>query len=152
MNHFSSSLLSWVMLQMTESWHIWMRHGTHECAMAHMNTSWHIWMRPSHLVRVHKLAARRCRGRKSCIVELSRSSWRGCLCVLQCIAVYCSVLQCVAVCCSVLQCVAASYCRVVPVVLVWMPVCIAVCCSVLQCVAVCCSVLQCVTVWCSVLS
>ena len=33
------------------------------------------------------------------------------------------VLQCVAVCCSVLQCVA-------------------VCCSVLQCVAVCCSVLQ----------
>jgi len=33
------------------------------------------------------------------------------------------VLQCVAVCCSVLQCVA-------------------VCCSVLQCVAVCCSMLQ----------
>ena len=37
---------------------------------------------------------------------------------LQCVAV--CVLQCVAVCCSVLQCVA-------------------VCCSVLQCVAVCCS-------------
>jgi len=43
------------------------------------------------------------------------------VCVLQCIAAYCSVLQCVAVCCSVLQCVAA-------------------CCSVLQCVAACCSV------------
>ena len=41
-------------------------------------------------------------------------------CVLQCVAVCCSVLQCVAVCCSVKQCVA-------------------VCCSVLQCVAVCCS-------------
>jgi len=27
-------------------------------------------------------------------------------CVLQCVAVCCSVLQCVAVCCSVLQCVA----------------------------------------------
>ena len=40
-------------------------------------------------------------------------------CVMQCVAVCCSVLQCVAVCCSVLQCVA-------------------VCCSVLQCVAVCC--------------
>ena len=44
------------------------------------------------------------------------------LCVLQCVAVCCSVLQCVAVCCSVLQYVA-------------------VCCSVLQCVAVCCNVL-----------
>ena len=45
-------------------------------------------------------------------------------CVLQCVAVCCSVLQCVAVCCSVLQCAAVS-------------------CSVLQCAAVCCSVLQC---------
>ena len=47
-------------------------------------------------------------------------------CVLQCVAVSCSVLQydeCVAVCCSVLQRVA-------------------MCCSMLQCVAVCCSVLQ----------
>jgi len=42
------------------------------------------------------------------------------------------MLQCVAVCCSVLQCVA-------------------VCCSVLQCVAVCCSVLQCASCLCSVL-
>jgi len=25
-------------------------------------------------------------------------------CVLQCVAVYCSVLQCIAVCCSVCQC------------------------------------------------
>jgi len=39
------------------------------------------------------------------------------VCLLQCVAVCCSVLQCVAVCCSELQCVA-------------------VCCSVLQCVAV----------------
>ena len=39
-------------------------------------------------------------------------------CVLQCVAVCCSVLQCVAVCCSVLQCVAI------------------VCCSVLQCVII----------------
>jgi len=53
-------------------------------------------------------------------------------CVLQCVAVCCSVLQCAAVCCSVLQCVAA-------------------CCSVLQCVAVCCSMLQCVAECCSVL-
>ena len=52
-------------------------------------------------------------------------------CLLQCVAVCCSVLQCVAVCCSALQCAA-------------------VCCSVLQCVAVCCSVLQCVAVCCSV--
>ena len=37
-------------------------------------------------------------------------------CMLQCVALCCSVLQCVVVCCSVLQCVA-------------------VCCSVLQCVA-----------------
>jgi len=37
------------------------------------------------------------------------------VCVLQCVAVRCSVLQFVAMCCSVLQCVA-------------------VCCSVLQCV------------------
>jgi len=45
-------------------------------------------------------------------------------CVLQCVAVCCSVLQLqrVAVCCSVLQCVAVR-------------------CSILQCVAVCCSVL-----------
>ena len=37
------------------------------------------------------------------------------VCMLQCVAVCCSVLHCVAVCCSVLQCV---------------------CCRVLQCVAV----------------
>ena len=66
------------------------------------------------------------------------------VCVLQCVAVCCSVLQCVVVCCSVLQCVA-------------------VCCSMLQCVAVCCvlsgvghvadcmCVAVCVAVCCSVL-
>jgi hypothetical protein len=99
-------------------------------------------------------------------------------CVLQCIAVYCSVLQCVAVCCSVLQCiiegcsmwqcitvhysstdlthsvdlqiwVRACYKCVAVLCGVWP--CVAVCCSVLQCVAVCCSVLQCVIEGCSVL-
>jgi len=33
------------------------------------------------------------------------------VCVLQCVAVCCSVLQCAAMCCSVLQCVAVC-CRV----------------------------------------
>jgi len=59
------------------------------------------------------------------------------------------VLQCVAVCCSVLQCVGAQKRAIV-----WrenMPSFFGVCCSVLQCVAVCCSVLQCVAVCCSVL-
>ena len=70
------------------------------------------------------------------------------------------VLQCVAVCCSVLQCVAMSdkdqgvgrqvcnhslFCCPAPGMRV------AVCCSVLQCVAVCCGVLQCVAVCCRVL-
>jgi len=48
-----------------------------------------------------------------------------CACVVQCVALFCSVLQCVAVC--RMQCAALF-------------------CSVLQCVAVCCSVLQCVAV------
>jgi len=55
------------------------------------------------------------------------------MCLLQCVAVCCSVLQCDVACCSLLQCVAAS-CSVLQRV--------AACCSVLQCVAVCCSVLQ----------
>jgi len=54
-------------------------------------------------------------------------------CVLQCVAVCCSVLQCVAVCCSVLQCARCHMHR--------MPVTeVCVFCSVLPCVAVCCSV------------
>ena len=44
-------------------------------------------------------------------------------CLLQCVAVCCSVLQCVAVCCSVLQCVTMFY-------------------SVLRSVSVCCGMLQ----------
>jgi len=84
------------------------------------------------------------------------------LCVLQCVAVCCSVLQCVAVCCSVccsvLQCVlqcVAVYCGVLQCVVVTslkeaairrVYLCCNMCCSVLQCVAVCCSVLQCVAV------
>jgi len=73
-------------------------------------------------------------------------------CMLQCVAVCCSVLQCVAVCCSVLQCVAV-FCSVLKCVAVCFRVfrCVSVYCSVLQCVAVCCSVLQCVVVCCSVL-
>jgi len=50
-------------------------------------------------------------------------------CVLQCVAVCCSVLQCVAVCCSVLQYVAACWS-----VLQCVAVCVAVCYNVLQCV------------------
>jgi len=76
----------------------------------------------------------------------------GCHCMLQCVAVWCSVVQCVAVCCSVLQCVAVC-CSVLQCVAVCCGVlqCVAVCCSVLQCVALCCSVLQCVAVCCSVM-
>ena len=55
-------------------------------------------------------------------------------CVLQCVAVCCSVSQCVAMCRSVSQGVAG--CRRVSQG-------VAVCRSELQCVAVCCSVLQC---------
>jgi len=67
-------------------------------------------------------------------------------CVLQCVAVCCSVLQCVAVCCNVLQCVAS--------VLQGVAVCcecVAVCCSVSQCVALCRIVSQCNEVCCSML-
>jgi len=60
------------------------------------------------------------------VLQARRSELHASRCVLQCVAVCCSVLQCVAICCNMLQCVA-------------------VCCSMLQCVAVCCSVLQCVT-------
>ena len=76
-------------------------------------------------------------------IEHFHSQWRDfASCLLQCVAVCCSMLQYVAVCCSVLQCVAVR-CSVLQ--------CVAMCCSVLQCVAVCCSVLQCVAVCCSVL-
>ena len=51
-------------------------------------------------------------------------------CVLQYVAVRCSMLQCVAVRYGVLRCAA-------------------VCCSVLQCAAVCCSVLHCASVCCN---
>ena len=73
-------------------------------------------------------------------------------CVLQCVAVCCSVLQCVTVCCSVLQCVAVC-CSVLQCVAVCYSVlqCVAVCYSVLLCAAVCCCVSQCVAVCCCVL-
>ena len=73
-------------------------------------------------------------------------------CVMQCVAVCCSVLQCVAVCCSVLQCVTVC-CSVLQCVAVLCSAlqCVAVRCNVLQCVAVCRSVLQCAAVCCSVL-
>jgi len=88
------------------------------------------------------------------------------VCVLQCVAVCCSVLQCVAVSVGTLitpqnashqtshvRCVCV--CDVLWCVLQCIAVCcrvqgVTVCCSVLQCVAVCCSVLQCVAVCCSV--
>ena len=61
-------------------------------------------------------------------------------CVVQCVAVCCSVLQCVAVCCSMLQRVAVCCFSVLqrrPHRLER----VAVCCSVLQCaIPVCCSV------------
>ena len=74
-------------------------------------------------------------------------------CVLQCVAVYCSVLQCVAVnysalhhfvCCSMLHCV-ASLCNKQHLLLA------SECCTVLQSVAACCSVLQRAAACCSVL-
>ena len=49
------------------------------------------------------------------------------------------VLQCIAVCCSLLQCIAVS-CHISS--LTYQHVCVAVCCSVLQSVAVCCSVMS----------
>jgi len=79
-----------------------------------------------------------------------------CCIVLQCVAVrlpwltHC-VLQCVAVSCSVLQCVCVAVCS--SLTIVWLhtmtdSLCVAVSCCVLQCVAVCCSasVLRCVAV------
>ena len=56
------------------------------------------------------------------LLEILRHQFLRDDCVLQCVAVWCSVLQCGAVCCSVLQCVT-------------------VCCSVLQCIADYCSLL-----------
>jgi len=71
-------------------------------------------------------------------------------CVLQCVAVRCSVMQCDAVCCGVLQC-AAVCCSVLQCA----AVCCSVCCCVLQCVLQCAAVwynlLQCVAVCCNVL-
>jgi len=69
------------------------------------------------------------------------------------------VLQCVAVCCSVVLCIAAWYecvasyrqgCRIGGAFVYLACVDMCVCVSVLQCVAVCCSVLQCGAVHCSV--
>jgi len=77
-------------------------------------------------------------------------------CVLQCVAVCCSVLQCVAVCCSVLHSV-GSVCLRANCRHKALPTCcarrhhmprrgllqsVAVCCSLMQFVAVCCSMLQ----------
>jgi len=88
-------------------------------------------------------------------------------CVLQCASVrvqwhwrssyldmhiYC-VLQCVAVCCSVLQRVAVRVAGILALTTrgqVHM-LCVAVCCNVLQSVAVCCSLSQSVAVCCSLL-
>jgi len=70
------------------------------------------------------------------------------VCILQCVAVCCSVLQCVAVCCKSV----VAYCRVLPFSLLSAGSSFRfMCWSVLQCVAMFCSVLQCVAVCCSVL-
>ena len=71
------------------------------------------------------------------------------VCVLQRVAMRCSVLHCAAVRCSAVRCgavfaVCCSDCNVLQRV--------AVCCSALQCVAVRCSAWQCVAVCCCVLS
>ena len=72
------------------------------------------------------------------------------ICALRanCLSAVC-VLQRVAVCCSMLQCV-AGYLHVARELLVC-GMCVTVCCSVLQHVAVCCSTSQCVAVRCSAL-
>jgi len=87
-------------------------------------------------VQVVTLISIKGKGKGTCVV-----------CVLQCVAVYCSVLQCVAVCCSVrvailidvksegtrvvyvLQCIAV-YCRLLQCVLQYVLQCVA---CVLQC-------------------
>ena len=97
-----------------------------------------------------------------------------CVCVLQCVAVCCSVLQqCVAVCCfacvnytdmylsvlyadcsntlqqTAIHCNTKMRHSALPVRMTSTCVCVAVCVCVLQYVAVCCGVLQCVAVCCS---
>ena len=72
-------------------------------------------------------------------------------CLLQCVAVCCSVLWCVrviAVCCSVLQCVAVKWLDHRSTHLI-VAVCCSMCCSILQ--VGCNSMLQCVSASCSVL-
>jgi len=76
-----------------------------------------------------------------CVLQRVAVFCSVCCCALQCVAVSCSELQCVALCCIVLQCVAlcvvgfAMYCS--------MTLRVEVCCSVLQCATVRCGVLQC---------
>ena len=88
------------------------------------------------------------------------------MCMLQRVAVCCSVLRRVAVCCSYIPS-SSVYIHISFVYSTYIGTrwhrtetdrnsthlvpCVVVCCSVLQCVAVCCSVVQCVAVWCSVL-
>jgi len=56
-----------------------------------------------------------------CDIQNHHTTRPWCHCLLQCVAVCCSVLQCVAVCCSALRCAAVCYSV----------------CNMLQCVAVC---------------
>jgi len=77
------------------------------------------------------------------------------MCLLRCVAMWCSVVQSVAMWgsaawCSVVLRV-AMWCSVVLRVAVWCSVeqCGAVSCSVVQYGAVCCSVVQCGVVWCN---
>jgi len=62
------------------------------------------------------------------------------MCMLQCVAVCCSVLQCVAVCCRVTDAQVLFRIHMCHVSL--NSTYIYVCCSALQCVAVCCNVTE----------
>ena len=70
----------------------------------------------------------------SCIPRAAAFEWLlKVVCVLQCVAVHCSVLQ-------KMNINALSSCIPRAAAFDWLLlVCVAVCCSVLQCVAVCCS-------------
>ena len=103
--------------------HIYMYIYIYEFKESKMKSSWDSWVfwegrRDPFFVLKH----RSCEGPFAQVVFVSAV----CVCracVLQCVAVFCSVVYCVALCCIVLQCVA-------------------VCNSVLQRVAMCCSLLD----------
>jgi len=121
----------------------------HRCPAKHTHSPFKVFSEPR--------TRSKCRVSKFCwfvkdkdtAVEISHSMPCSRICVLQFVAVCCSVLQCVAVCCSVLQCAAVKDTDTAVEISHSMPCCricalqpVAVCCGVLQCVVVCWSVLQ----------